>query len=188
MLDAALAAYVPTRRGEVLAKQRMRALLVAGGDSLARSAFSPGHFTASAIVLSPDSAQLLLIHHARLQRWLQPGGHVESSDRTLADAALRELTEETGLSVVVPVGGGIFDLDVHVIPARGSEPSHAHFDVRYLFRARTWELRAGSGVHAARWVPLAQVQRLEADDSVVGVARKLGEAPHAERGCFGASS
>lgn len=91
-----------------------------------------GHFTASAFVVSADGARTLLLHHAKLQRWLQPGGHADG-DADLARVAHREAAEETGLSGLI-VEGGLFDLDRHAIPARGDEPEHWHWDVRYVAR------------------------------------------------------
>ncbi len=91
-----------------------------------------GHFTGSAFVVSVDGERCLLLHHAKLQRWLQPGGHADG-DMDLAAVALREAEEETGLIGLV-VEPEIFDLDRHWIPARGDEPEHQHWDVRYLVR------------------------------------------------------
>lgn len=137
-----------------------------------RAHFAPGHFTASAFVVSPDDAQVLLIHHSKLKRWLQPGGHVDPTDTDLEQAARRELAEETGL-VDVELLASPFDLDVHVIPARKQEPEHRHFDVRFLFRARTLDAVAGSDAEAARWVPRGQLDQLKTDDSVRRAMRKL---------------
>lgn len=91
-----------------------------------------GHFTGSAWVVSRDGKRALLLHHAKLDRWLQPGGHADG-DFELAAVALREAEEETGLPGLV-VESGIFDLDRHGIPARGAEPEHWHWDVRYVVR------------------------------------------------------
>src|SRR4051794_26954283 len=78
--------------------RRMLALCDAPGDAFGRGQFEPGHFTASAFVLSPDSSSLLLILHGKLQRWLQPGGHVDAEDVDILAAARREVEEEVGLS------------------------------------------------------------------------------------------
>lgn len=61
-------------------------------------AHAPGHFTASAIVLSPDLRHVLLVLHPRARAWLPPGGHLEPEDHSVSGAALREVREETGLS------------------------------------------------------------------------------------------
>jgi 8-oxo-dGTP pyrophosphatase MutT (NUDIX family) len=102
--------------------------------------FSPeqavAHFTGSAVVVDPDGTRVCLIHHRKLGRWLQPGGHVEPSDTTMEAAAMREAHEETGLSVrPFPGASAPFDLDVHVIPAKGHLPAHLHLDVRFLLVA-----------------------------------------------------
>jgi 8-oxo-dGTP pyrophosphatase MutT (NUDIX family) len=122
------------------AEERHRAAMVAllaKPDAFSRAHFIPGHFTASCYVID-DRGRLLLHHHRRLDRWLQMGGHVEggeSPDR----AALREGEEESGLRDLALAADGIFDLDIHGIPAAlrkdgVTEPDHDHFDVRYLAR------------------------------------------------------
>lgn len=92
-----------------------------------------GHFTGSAWLVSADGARVLLMHHRKLDRWLQPGGHADG-DADLANVAWREAQEETGV-VDLRVEGGIFDIDRHRIPARGDEAEHWHYDVRYVLRA-----------------------------------------------------
>jgi 8-oxo-dGTP pyrophosphatase MutT (NUDIX family) len=172
-LAALLRAFAPRDGEERAHLDRMHALLRAPGDPLARSHFVPGHFTASAFVLSPDRALLLLIHHGKLDRWLQAGGHVEARDPDILGAARRELQEEAGLSDLALEVQGIFDLDVHAIPALGPEPPHEHFDVRFLFRAPSLELHADSEVKAARWVPLGEIDEVTSDRSVARAVRKL---------------
>lgn len=92
-----------------------------------------GHMTGSAWLVSADGCRALLMHHRKLDRWLQPGGHADGS-ADLAQVALREAEEETGLSGLV-VEPRIYDLDRHRIPARGLEPEHWHYDVRFVVRA-----------------------------------------------------
>ncbi len=93
-----------------------------------------GHLTGSGFVLDASRTRVLLLHHARLGRWLQPGGHGEGETDPRA-IALREIEEETGLVALTPLTDGIFDVDVHAIPARPEEPGHLHLDLRYAFVA-----------------------------------------------------
>jgi 8-oxo-dGTP pyrophosphatase MutT (NUDIX family) len=140
-----------------------------------RSHFSPGHFTASAFVLSPDRRELILIHHKKLGIWVQPGGHVEGSDADLASAARREVAEEVGLGELdwLSEPGALFDVDIHTIPARKAEPGHEHFDVRFAFVARTRDFTRTEEVADVRWVPLNEVENMGVDGSVLRPVQKL---------------
>jgi 8-oxo-dGTP pyrophosphatase MutT (NUDIX family) len=133
-LLAQLRTYEPADELESRHRLAMCALLANGADPLTRGHFVPGHFTASCYIID-DAGRLLLHHHKRLNLWLQMGGHIEP-DEAPDVAALREGKEESGLSDLELLGG-IFDLDIHQIPAGKGEPDHKHFDVRYL--ARTGE-------------------------------------------------
>lgn len=106
--------------------------LLTAPDAFARHHFQPGHFTASCYIVD-GAGRLLLHHHRRLDRWLQMGGHVEGEE-TPELTALREGSEESGLPDLQLLGDGIFDLDIHGIPAAKGEPDHAHYDVRYVAR------------------------------------------------------
>ena len=103
-------------------------------EPAARGAFQPGHLTASGFVIHPPTAQILLHHHRRLDRWLQLGGHIETEESP-AQAALREAREESGMEELTLLTGAIFDVDVHAIPAGRGEPDHRHFDLRYVIVA-----------------------------------------------------
>lgn len=146
-----------------------------------RSHFAPGHFTASAFVLSPDGRDLVLIHHKKLGIWVQPGGHVDAADADLESAARREVAEEVGLTELEPWGAerlgsgaaGLFDVDIHVIPARKAEPAHEHFDVRFAFRAQSRTLVLSEEVRDLRWVPLSEMDGMATDDSVMRAVKKL---------------
>lgn len=98
---------------------------LASRDGTARE--RPYHLTASAVVLDPSGAHVLLVLHRKVGRWLQPGGHVDPEDESLAVAALREATEETGVPGLV-VDPGPVHLDAHPAPC-GAD---THLDVQFL--------------------------------------------------------
>ena len=172
-----LARHTPTDRREADHLSAMQALLETTDAPFDRAQFQPGHFTASAFVLSPDQTGILLIFHRKLERWLQPGGHFDAGDGTFLRAAMRELEEETGLGPdhVRPESQTLLDVDVHAIPAnpRKSEPAHAHYDVRVLFQALTESTEAGSDALETRWVRLDHVETVETDASVMRAVRKI---------------
>jgi 8-oxo-dGTP pyrophosphatase MutT (NUDIX family) len=99
-------------------------------DAMSRDCH-PDHLTASAIIFSADHERVLLTLHHVIKRWLQTGGHCEPEDTALAEAALREGREESGIQVLsidpVPVL-----LSHHEVPSCGPiRPSH-HLDVQYV--------------------------------------------------------
>jgi 8-oxo-dGTP pyrophosphatase MutT (NUDIX family) len=145
----------------------MDAAATVGPVALRRDHLEPGHFTASALVVSPDGDRVLLIRHRTLGRWLQPGGHFEAGDATLVDAATREAEEETGVRLR-EVLSALCHVDVHRVPAnpRRGEAAHLHHDLRVLFRAASLDLVARDEVDAAAWFSWGQLAALDTDDSV----------------------
>lgn len=171
---ALLSSYEPSDAREHAFLTRMHAL-ARSPSPFDRGSFAPGHFTASAFVVEPNSHSLLLILHRKLGLWLQPGGHIDPGDEMAELAARREVLEETGVRELSPLFGnaGIFDVDIHAIPPRKNEPGHEHFDVRFAFAAADPTLTCSDEVAGARWVPLAELPTLTSDESVLRAARKL---------------
>ena len=128
------------------------------------------HFTASAIVFD-DAERVLLIHHNKLRQWLYPGGHIEENEDP-AQAALREVREETGVRAEV-IGEPLFAhpaVTVHAPPyaileMRVSDSTvgeHRHIDFVYVLRATSTDLTAQlQEVGGAQWVPTADVAGLD---------------------------
>lgn len=101
------------------------------GRSLNRS-LEHAHFTVSAFICN-QTGEFLALFHKKLNRWLQPGGHLESTDLSPILGARREAEEESGLTDLIPLSIWPVDLDIHLIPARSKEAAHEHFDIRYAF-------------------------------------------------------
>jgi 8-oxo-dGTP pyrophosphatase MutT (NUDIX family) len=117
----------------------------------------PGHITASSWIIDETGEFTLLTHHAKLNRWLQPGGHADGDENVFA-VAEREAREETGLTFLKVKGPDIFDLDIHPIPSRNDFPEHWHYDIRFLFEAKRKEaFTVTAESHALAWVPAADV-------------------------------
>ncbi|MDT0609964.1 NUDIX hydrolase [Streptomyces lancefieldiae] len=132
-----VAAYLADHPEEKDALSAVGEVVEQAGDSVASRKEFRGHVTAGAALVRPDG-RVLTIEHRALRKWLLPGGHVEDSDTTLREAALRELAEETGISSdqVEPASDAPLHIDVHSIPVNDhkGEPEHLHFDFRFLFR------------------------------------------------------
>jgi len=123
---------------------RLLALLDDAADPFLRTTL-PLHVTASAIVLDVASGSVLLHLHRRLDRWLQPGGHIDAQERP-EDAAVRETIEETGIAVAHPADGPrILHLDEHPGP-----DGHVHLDLRYLLLADRTAPRVAEGETTGR--------------------------------------
>ena len=131
-----------------------------------------GHITGSAWVVNHDGSEVLLTHHRKLDRWLQLGGHADGDPDILA-VAIKEAEEESGLSHFTPVGSGIFDIDIHPIPARPNEPEHLHYDVRYVLRASSSiDFTVSEESHDLRWVRLEEVKNLTSEPSMTRMVEK----------------
>ena len=91
-----------------------------------------GHITASALVINEASTAAILMHHKKLNIWVQPGGHADG-DTNVLGVALKEAFEETGLEVIYPLSQDIFDIDIHWIP-EGKVPGHWHYDIRFILQ------------------------------------------------------
>jgi 8-oxo-dGTP pyrophosphatase MutT (NUDIX family) len=116
-------------------KELILGLLAHTPEPFSRYQFTPGHITCTGLVLGPSLNRVLLVHHARLDRWLLPGGHVERSDKGIADTARREVMEETGAELDSRFQPVLLGLDVHGIPPKRGEPFHLHHDIVFGFRA-----------------------------------------------------
>lgn len=160
MASGWLAGYQAQGETEIADVERMRRLDAAEPDPWSRGL--PLHFTASALVLHPDTGRVLLRWHPRQRRWLQVGGHADPGETDPLRIALREAAEETGLPDLEPWPDDALRHAVvcKVAPGKG-EPAHEHADLRYIVATRDpGAIRPESPGAPLRWLTLAQARDL----------------------------
>ncbi len=137
-----------------------------------REQFTPGHITCTGLALHPSEDAILLVHHRRLGRWLLPGGHVETEDAEIWDAARRETLEETG--VALSEDCALVGLDVHGIPPKRGEPFHLHHDLIVGFRATSESTTCSPESRAVAWCAPAEFDAFNLPQSIrLSYARAL---------------
>lgn len=151
-------------------RARILAFLDEHPDALHRADIE-GHLTGSALVVDPTTRRILLLLHAKVRRWLQPGGHADG-DANLAAVALREASEETGIEGLVVVVPAV-DCDVHVFSSVSTaEPDHLHLDVRHLVLAPPGATATTNHESlGTRWAALDELAGLGCDPGTVRMAR-----------------
>ena len=139
---------------------------------IASRSLAIGHVTGSVWVIDRERSCALLTHHRKLDKWLQPGGHADG-DPDILRVALREAREESGLEAIQAVSEQIFDIDIHTIPARGREPEHLHYDVRFLIEAdRGAPLAVSEESRSLAWIPLGRIVELNPEESIARMVAK----------------
>lgn len=180
-LKMMLGRYADRFPGERLVVEQIAGLVDAHEDCFDRTC-RPGHITGAAWVVSADGQKVVLVHHRKLGRWLQPGGHADG-DADVVRVARKEAEEETGLANLELVGPNHepvpLDIDVHIIPARHDtsgnllEDAHEHHDIRFLFRASGDEsLVVSDESHDVRWFDVDKLPNVTDEESVLRLAKK----------------
>ena len=170
----------PQRSREV----RKLSRLLGSGNPILPLLDLDGHVTASAILFDRSRSQVMLVYHPKLQRWLQPGGHVKSGENVW-DCAIREIGEETGLGDVAKLPSDNrpvpLDINTHTIPADSTtgEPSHLHHDFLYLFDASEYLPSGRQPDCETHWFPLVQLAKGSFGDRLQRAALTLigGQPP-----------
>ncbi len=146
-----------------------------------------GHITASAIIIDIKKNEMLLIKHKALNRWLQPGGHVDDTDKSILDASLREIEEEVNIKkedLKLVLSGSdkvsLFDIDSHLIPdnVRKKEPQHYHHDLRFLFSYSGRKIININKEEALdyNWLPFDNLENNETFHRVIIKIRAIGDS------------
>jgi len=133
-----------------------------------------GHITGSAWIVDKSADRALLTHHRKLNIWVQLGGHADG-DANVQRVAEREAEEESGIASLITVSPKIFDIDIHVIPARKAEPEHFHYDCRFLLRARDESYIVSDESHDLSWISLTDMTNYTSEQSVLRMVRKTAQ-------------
>ena len=158
------------RELEVVARFRE---FVASGEVLQGNSNRGRHITASTWIVNPARDKALLTHHANLHKWVQLGGHTDEGE-DWTSAALREAHEESGLAELRLLQPGLYDLDIHEIPARPGQVAHDHYDLRFLVEADdAIALTVSEESHDLAWVLLAKLENYTQEESQLRMKRKL---------------
>lgn len=132
-----------------------------------------GHITGSAWIVNPKRNKVLLTHHLKLNIWVQLGGHTEL-DESVLESAYREGLEESGLTTLKVVSEDIYDVDVHLIPARKQEQAHYHYDIRYIFEADDqMDFVVSDESHDLKWVEIDKISHYSTDRSILRMVEKM---------------
>ncbi len=137
-LEKLLAEYEPEASEEIESKAKILKFLQTHQQNAFNRENEIGHITASGFLLNKNATKALLTHHAKLDEWIQLGGHCDGNANVL-EVAIKELIEESGINSIEPISKKIFDIDIHQIPKWQNIPAHLHFDIRFLFKVTSNE-------------------------------------------------
>lgn len=175
----ALTAHTPADQEEENHRHEILRFVSANTQRWWMRATQSGHVTGSAWILNFARTHALLLHHAKLNRWVQPGGHLDDSDASPVAGAMREAREETGLANLQLINELLFDVDIHCIPTRaagsggcGMEPAHLHYDVRYLIITPDHDVTISAESLGAKWLPLLDLAQQTQERSIARMAEK----------------
>jgi 8-oxo-dGTP pyrophosphatase MutT (NUDIX family) len=141
-----------------------------------------GHITCSGFVFTKDFNKVLLVHHRALQKWLQPGGHMDAGETNPLATARREVVEETGVVIdryiplssenkLIPIYFGEYDIPRNI---EKSEPNHYHHDLCYVFIAASEDVSHKSDeVTAAKWFSLTDNETSNITDGLARIKSVL---------------
>ena len=173
---ATLAIHAPIDQEEADHRSKIARFVASHRHSWWRRTNTEGHVTGSAWILNLARTHALLMHHVKLNLWVQPGGHLDDTDGSPAAGAMREALEETGIAGLTFASDALFDIDIHVIPARASnsgfETAHLHYDARYRIIATDTRVTISEESLGAKWIALENLAQPSQQRSIARMAEK----------------
>ena len=170
-LITALSSYQSDYEEEMAFKPRFLELLQY--ENCFERSLLHGHITGSAWIVDTNREFAFMTHHAKLNKWLQPGGHCDG-DEDVAWVALKEALEETGMPGLKLSSSHIFDIDIHPIPERKGVPAHEHYDIRYLIEVnKDTPFQLSEESHELAWLALDELWELTQRN--VSIHRMVGK-------------
>ncbi len=140
-----------------------------------------GHVTASAWIINHDATKVLMTYHRKLEKWLQLGGHTEENE-SIQEGALREAKEESGNAAIKLLYDSIYDIDVHLIPARGTAPVHYHYDVRFLCLAdEAAPITISDESIDLKWIAISDIRLYTTEPSILRMIERMTCLPHLKK-------
>jgi 8-oxo-dGTP pyrophosphatase MutT (NUDIX family) len=119
---------------------------------------------AVAAIVRDDAGRILLIRRSDNDYWALPGGAQDIGEST-AQAAVREVAEETGVTVVISGISGIYSNPSHVIAYDDGEVRQ-EFSICFHARPTGGDLRSGSESKSVEWVDPAALDSLRIHPSM----------------------
>jgi 8-oxo-dGTP pyrophosphatase MutT (NUDIX family) len=167
-----LSQYRPTFVEESAFVSRGRRMILQDEKIFERA--QPMHVTGSAWVVNPSRSRIFMVHHGKLHRWFQPGGHADG-DPDVLRVALKEASEESGVdpSNIRLLSEQIFDVDIHQVPTTEVAPAHGHVDIRFLIEIDdSLPIPGSHESHEVSWIDLKDVPRYNNNRSTYRMVEK----------------
>lgn len=166
-----LSEYFPKNITEIQYKDEVL-LFIENEPNCFKRELLKGHITGSAFIVNKEFTKTVLVHHTKIAKWLQPGGHADG-ETDIAKVAMKEAEEETGL-FNLEISPQIFDIDIHTIGARKEVPVHLHYDIRFLLIAdETEPFQISHESTDIQWIMLSEIEKYNNEESILRMVNKI---------------
>lgn len=170
--------YIPGDEREAREQAIILDRIAREGDNILTRACAFAHMTASSIIVSPDRSRTLMAFHRIYNSWAWTGGHADG-DSDFLRVALREAQEETGITGLRLLRGGIASMEILPVWAhikRGEQvASHLHLNVSFLFEAdERLPLRVAQDENSAvGWIGVDELESRVSEPPMLPIYKRL---------------